>query len=404
MIDPREIKHDFPILKIKINGKRLVYLDSAATSQRPRQVMDAVREFWGSKNANVARSLHALAEAATEEYENARKKSAEFIGANEDEIIFVRNTTEAINLVMSGWGKKFVGKDDTIVTTIMEHHSNFVPWQQLAKEKSARFEIIDIDREGKLREEALERMGRAKIVAITMASNVLGTVNDIKKICKMARKNGAVTVVDAAQAVPGMPVNVKELECDFLAFSGHKMLAPFGIGVLYGRKEMLEQMSPFLYGSEMATKVSIEKSEWNELPHRFEAGTPPVDAAVGLSAAIDYLEKIGMENVRKHELRLVREAIEVLEDLGMKVLGPKEPSERTGLVAFSIDGVHPHDVATLLDREGIAIRSGHHCAMPLHVRLGLPQGSNRISFYIYNTPDDIIALERAIKKIKQLFR
>lgn len=403
MIDFEKIKKDFPILDKKIHGKRLVYLDSAASSQRPVQMMDAVKEFWANHNANVARSIHVLAEEATEAYENSRKNVADFIGADEKEVIFVRNTTEGVNLVLRGWGEKFVGKNEGVVTTIMEHHSNFVPWQWLARKKSAEFRVIDIDEKGKLKAEELEKIEGAKIVAVSMASNVLGTINDVRKICEIARNSGAVSVVDAAQSVPGMAINVKELGCDFLTFSGHKMLAPFGIGVLYGRKELLEQTDPFLYGSEMIRKVSAEESVWNEVPYKFEAGTPAVDAAVGLSAAVDYLKRIGMDNVRRHEVGLIKHTMESLAEInGITMFGPENPEERTGLVSFSMEGAHPYDVAALLDKEGIAIRSGHHCAMPVHVRLGVPEGTSRASFYIYNSKDDVDAFINAMKKIKQI--
>ncbi|VVC01557.1 Cysteine desulfurase [uncultured archaeon] len=403
MINVEEIRKDFPILGRKIEGKPLVYLDSAASAQRPRQVIEAVKHFWENSNANVARSLHTLAEEATAEYETARKKTAAFIGANENEIIFTKNTTEAVNVVMRGYGEKFIGSRDTVTTSIMEHHSNFVPWQWLAKKKSAKFEVINVTAEGLLDESEFDKIDKSNLLAITMASNVLGTINDVRKLCKRAHETGALVFVDAAQAAPGMRVNVQELGCDFLAFSGHKMMAPFGIGVLYGRKKLLEEMDPFLYGSEMIRKVSIEESEWNELPHKFEAGTPAVDAAVGLAAAIDYINNIGVDNIRKHEMTLTKQAMEMLDGVGAKMLGPGKAEQRTGLVAFSLDGIHPHDVAVLLNAEGIAIRSGHHCAMPAHTCLGLPQGTNRASFYIYNSPEDIQALEDGIKKVKKIF-
>lgn len=405
MTDFEQIKKDFPILEKKVHGKRLIYLDSAASSQRPVQMMDAVTGFWKNHNANVARSIHVLADEATEAYENARKNVADFIGADEKEVVFLRNTTEGVNLVLRGWGEKFVGESEGVVTTIMEHHSNFVPWQYLAEKKKSEFRVIDIDDEGKLKEDELDKIEGAKIVAITMASNVLGTINDVRKICEIARKNGAITVIDAAQSAPGMPLNVKELGCDFLTFSGHKMLAPFGVGVLYGRKGLLEETDPFLYGSEMIKKVSAEESVWNELPFKFEAGTPAVDAAVGLSAAIDYLKKIGMDNVRKHEVELIKHTMDSLSEIeGIKMFGPRNPEERTGLVSFKVEGAHPYDIAALLDKEGIAIRSGHHCAMPLHVRLGVPEGTSRASFYIYNSVEDVDAFIIGMKKIKAILR
>jgi len=395
-------KEDFSIFNKKINDKELIYLDSAATTQRPKQVIDAVRNFWENKNANVARSLHTLAEEATAAYEDARKKVARFIGCSENEIVFTRNTTEAINFVMRGYSDNF-GSRDNITTTIMEHHSNFVPWQWLAKKKSSEFLVIDINNDGTLNENEFDKIDRARIVGITMASNVLGTINDIKKVCKIAKETGAIVVVDAAQAAPHMKIDVKELGCDFLAFSGHKMLAPFGVGVLYGKMERLEEIEPTLYGSEMIKKVSIEESEWNEVPQKFEAGTPAVDAIVGLGAAIDYINDIGMHKIRQHEIELTSFALDSLSDCGVEIVGPLDAKKRTGLVSFAIDKIHPHDVSLLLDRDGIAIRSGHHCAMPLHTRLGLPQGTNRASFYIYNSQRDIEALVQSLKKIKQMF-
>jgi len=395
-------KEDFPIFQKRINDKELIYLDSAATTQRPKQVIDAVRDFWENKNANVARSLHTLAEEATTAYEEVRKKVARFIGCSENEIIFTRNTTEAINFVMRGYEDK-LGSRDNITTTIMEHHSNFVPWQWLAKKRSSEFLVIDINGDGTLNESEFDKIDRARIVAITMASNVLGTINDIKKVCKIAKETGAMVVVDAAQAAPHMKIDVKELGCDFLAFSGHKMLAPFGVGVLYGKRERLEEMEPALYGSEMIKKVSVEESEWNDIPQKFEAGTPAVDAIVGLGAAIDYLNDIGMHKIRQHEIELTSFALDSLSDCGVRIVGPLDAKKRTGLVSFVLDNIHPHDVSLLLDREGIAIRSGHHCAMPLHTRLGLPQGTSRASFYIYNSQKDIEALVQSLKKIKQMF-
>lgn len=391
MIDVEKIRSDFPIFEREIKGKKLVYLDSTATSQRPRQVTEAVKKFEETKNANVARSIHTLAEEATAEYEGAREKVAKFINAGEEkEIIFTRNTTESLNLIMRGWGEKFLKEGDKVVTTIMEHHSNFVPWQQLAKKSKADFEVIDIDEEGKLKEDELEKIKGAKLFAFSATSNVLGTVNDVKKLCKIARNEGAVSVVDGAQSVPGMPTDVQDLGCDFLAFSGHKMLAPFGIGVLYGRKEILEEMDPFLYGSEMIKKVDKGMVVWNSLPFKFEAGTPPVDEAVGLGAAIDYLSGIGMDNIRKHEEELAEKLLKTVGEMEhVKFYGPKSAGERTGLLAFEVKGIHPHDIAALLDEEGIAIRTGHHCAMPLHLRIGMPGGTNRAGGYIYNTVEEI---------------
>lgn len=406
MLDTEKIRKDFPIFERKIKGKKLVYLDSTATSQRPKQVTEAVVEFENTKNANVARSIHTLAEEATAEYEGARKKTARFVNArDEKEIIFTRNTTESLNLVMRGWGEKFVNEGDKVVTTIMEHHSNFVPWQQLAKRRKADFEVIDIDEDGKLREEELDKIKGAKIFAVVGTSNVLGTINDVKRLCKIAKDEGAVSVVDGAQSVPGMPTDVQDMGCDFLAFSGHKMLAPFGIGVLYGRSELLEEMEPFVYGSEMIKKVDKDTAVWNELPLKFEAGTPPVDEAVGLGAAIDYLSGIGMDNIRKHEEELADKLLKSIGEMeGIRFFGPKSAEERTGLLAFEVEGVHPHDIAALLDEEGIAIRTGHHCAMPLHLRMGMPGGTNRVGTYIYNTEEEIDYFAETLGKIKKMLK
>ncbi len=406
MIDVERIRGDFPIFDREIKGKKLVYLDSTATSQRPRQVIEAVKIFEETKNANVARSIHTLAEEATAEYENAREKTAKFINAGKnEEIIFTRNTTESLNVVMRGWGEKFIKEGDRVVTTIMEHHSNFVPWQQLAKIKKAEFAVIDIDEEGKLKEEELDKIKGAKIFAFSATSNVLGTINDTKRLCKIARDEGVISVVDGAQSVPGMPTDVKSMGCDFLAFSGHKMLAPFGIGVLYGRSELLEEMDPFLYGSEMIKKVDKNTAVWNELPLKFEAGTPPVDEAVGLGAAIDYLGGIGMDNVRKHEEELAGRLLEKIGGMeGIRFFGPSSAKERTGLLAFEVEGIHPHDIAAMLDEEGIAIRTGHHCAMPLHLRLEKPGGTNRAGTYIYNTEEEIDYLAESLARIMKMLK
>jgi len=404
MIDVERIRGDFPIFERKIKGKKLVYLDSTATSQRPRQVTEAVKRFEESKNANVARSIHTLAEEATAEYEGAREKTAKFVNSKKKEIIFTRNTTESLNLIMRGYGK-FIKEGDKIVTTIMEHHSNFVPWQQLAKMKKAEFEIIDIDGDGKLKEDELDKIKGAKLFAFSAVSNVLGTVNEVKKLCKIAKDEGAVSVVDGAQSVPGMPTDVKDIDCDFLAFSGHKMLAPFGIGVLYGREKLLEEMDPFLYGSEMIKKVDKETAVWNELPYKFEAGTPPVGEAVGLGAAIDYLNDIGMENIRKHEEELADKLLKTVGEMdGVRFFGPKNADKRAGVLAFEIEGIHPHDIAALLDEEGIAIRTGHHCAMPLHLRIGMPGGTNRAGAYIYNSTEEIDYLAENLGKIIKMLR
>jgi cysteine desulfurase/selenocysteine lyase len=404
MYDVERIRGDFPLLKEKVNGKDLVYLDSGATSQKPIQVINAITDFYTKHNANVARGLHKLGEEATRQYEAVRFKTKDFINSkNEKEIVFTKNTTEAANIVMYGWGMKNIKEGDKIVTTIMEHHSNFVPWQQLAKMKKAKFEVIDIDEEGRLKEAELDKINGAKFVAVTAVSNVLGTINDVQKICKAARDEGAVSLVDGAQSIPAMKNDVQDMGCDFFMYSGHKMLAPFGSGVLYGREELLEQMDPLLYGSEMIRKVTVDESSWNDLPHKFEAGTPIVAETVGLGAAMDYMNNIGIENIRKHKEEITAYALKSMEEIGgIKIIGPKSASERGGLIGFEVEGAHPHDVAAILDDSGVAIRSGHHCAMPLHDRLKIP-ASSRASFHIYTKKEEIDILITALEKVKAVF-
>ena len=405
-LDVEKVRRDFPILQTSVNGKKLVYLDSAATSQKPAAVIDTVTDFYTNRNANVARGLYSLAEDATLAYEQVRDKLCSFVNARKkEEIISVRSTTEAANVVMRGWGEKFIGKGDKIVTTVMEHHSNFVPWQQLARMRGAKFDMVDITNDGELDWNDLEKkMKGAKLFAVSAASNVVGTLNDTKKICALAHECGAVCVVDGAQTVPSMKTDVKSIDCDFLMFSGHKMLAPFGSGVLYGKEELLEQMDPFMYGSEMIRSVKKEKSEWNELPFKFESGTPDVAAFIGLGVAVDYLNGVGLDEIRKHEVELITHLLARLPSVdGLEVLGPKDAKKRAGLVAFVMDGIHPHDIAAMLDSDGICVRSGHHCAMPLHERLGVT-ASTRASVYMYNTEDEIDALVDSLQKVRKVFR
>lgn len=398
---PKRIKEDFPILRRKINGKRFVYLDNAATSQRPIQVIDTVTKFYKFYNANIHRGIYKVAEEATEMYENSKEKVKDFINAKEKaEIVYVRNTTEAINFVALSLGEK-VKKGEKIVVSKMEHHSNLVPWQLLAKRKKAKLEFVELkdfeidinDFEKKVKD--------AKIVALTHVSNVLGTINDARTLAKIAHENDAYFLLDGAQSVPHMKVDVKKLDCDFLAFSGHKMLAPFGIGVLYGKKEILEEMQPVFGGGDMIKECNLLRCSWNELPYKFEAGTQNIEGAIGLSAAIDYLEKLGMEKIQKHEEELTKYALNLLEDeAGVEIYGPKE---RSGIIAFNIKGVHAHDVASFFDKEGVAIRAGHHCAMPL-VRGVLKQNAvARMSFYFYNFKEDIDTTIEAIRKLKKEF-
>jgi cysteine desulfurase/selenocysteine lyase len=394
-MDVEKIRADFPILE------KVTYLDSAATSQRPNQVIESISEFYRDKNTNVERGLYKLAEEATLAYSEVREKAARFVGAGKNEIIFTRNTTESLNLVMRGWGEKNVKKGDKIVTTILEHHSNFVPWQVLAKKRGASFGVVGIGGQCELDESDLEKKIKgANLVAVSAASNVAGTIPDVKKICRMAHEEGAICVVDAAQLVPSRPVDVKSIGCDFLTFSGHKMLGPFGAGVLYGKEGLLESMDPFMYGSEMIRSVNTESAEWNGLPHKFESGTPDVAAVIGFGAALDYLNSIGMENVQSYEEGLTSYLYERLDEVdGLEIIGPEK---RAGLVAFTLGNAHPHDIAAMLDEDNIAVRSGHHCAMPLHEHLGIP-ASTRASIYIYNRKEEIDKLAESLEKVRKIF-
>jgi len=398
-MDVEKIRKDFPILERMVNGKRVAYLDNGATSQKPRQVIDAIVRYYSEYNANVHRGVHKLSEESTVAYEDARRKVAEFINASEEEIIFVKNASEALNLVMYSYGMKNITHTSRITISIAEHHSNFVPWQVLAQKKNAKLAFLDVDAEGELA--GLEDASGSDIISIVHASNVLGTINDAQKICKVAHDGGGVAVIDGSQSVPHMPIDVKKMNCDFFAFTGHKMLAPTGIGVLYGKKELLEKMEPFLYGGDMILEVKKEGSKWNNLPYKFEAGTPNIEGTIGLGAAIDYLNKIGMDEIRKHEVELLSYAMDKLRD-EVTVYGPRDAKKRTGLISFNVPGVHPHDVATILDEDGVEIRSGHHCAQPLHDRLGL-ESSARASFYLYNTKEEVDRLVDGIKKVKRVF-
>ena len=402
----KNYKKAFPIFE---KNKDLVYLDSAATSQKPKVVLDAIQEYYETYNANVRRGLYPIAEKATEKVEEVRKKVAKFINAKDSsEIIFTRNTTEAINLVMNTWGEKNVQKGDIVLTTIMEHHSNFVPWQQLAKIKGAKFEVVDFGENFKFQISNFKsntNIQKTKILAITHVSNVLGTVNPIKEIIKEVRKiNPHIKVlVDGAQAVPHLKVDVQDLDADFYAFSGHKMMASTGIGVLYGKKNLLEEMSPFLFGGEMIREVTLEKTTFADIPFKFEAGTPDIAGIISLGAAIEYLNTTGIENVQKHENDLLKYCLSELERIkGLKVYGPKSIDKRAGVISFSIDGIHAHDIAQVLGDMNICIRAGHHCAQPLHDRLGIA-ATARASFYVYNNEDDINKLIEGLEKVKNIF-
>jgi cysteine desulfurase/selenocysteine lyase len=413
MFDVTSVRADFPILKRQVHGKPLVYLDNAATSQKPEAVIASMSEYYGRYNANIHRGVHTLAEEATSAYEKARRKVGRFINAyRPSEVVFVRNTTEAINLVAMSWGRANVGKGDVIILSVMEHHSNLVPWQLLAEATGATLEFIGLDGAGRLVLDNLDRLleeygGRVKLVGVSGMSNVLGTINPVREIAARVHEVGALVLVDGAQSVPHLTVDVRALGADFLAFSGHKMLGPTGIGILWGRREILQSMPPFLGGGDMIKSVRLRESEWNDLPHKFEAGTPNMAQAIGLGAAVEYLGRLGMENVHKHEREIAAYALERLAEVpGLHIYGPAA-EERGGVVTFNLirDGellIHPHDLASILDREGIAIRAGHHCAQPLMEHYGVP-ATARASFYVYNTETEVDALVDALFKAQSVF-
>lgn len=406
MIDIQKIRADFPILAQEINEKPLAYLDNAATSQKPKQVIRALTHYYEFENANVHRGVHTLATRATDAFESARAKVAKFIHAREvAEIIFTRGTTSAINLVVDSYGNTNIEAGDEIVISYLEHHSNLIPWQQLAKRKGAVLKYIELEEDGTISIEQAEKTitEKTKIVALAHVSNVLGTITPIKEIAALAHKVGAVILVDGAQAVPHMEVNVVDLDADFYAFSGHKMMAPTGIGVLYGKRELLDKMEPTEFGGEMIDFVELYDSTWKELPWKFEAGTPIIGGAIALGAAIDYLVAIGIDTIHTYEQELVSYAIEQMSMLeGITIYGPTDASKRCGLVTFNIEGAHPHDVATILDEDGVAIRAGHHCAQPLMKWLDV-SSTARASFYIYNTKEEIDALIEGLKLTKEYF-
>lgn len=401
-----EIRRRFPILDQEVNGHPLVYLDSAATSQKPLSVIQALNEYYRGYNANVHRGVHTLGTKATDGYEGAREKVKAFINASStEEVIFMRGTTTAINTIAQSYGRANVGEGDEIVITHMEHHSNIIPWQQLAKVTGATLKYVPLQEDGTLSLEDVRETitSQTKIVSIMMVSNVLGTMNPIKEITKIAHDHGAVMVVDGAQAAPHMKVDVQDLDCDFFAFSGHKMVGPTGIGVLYGKKKRLNNMEPVEFGGEMIDFVGLQESTWKELPWKLEGGTPIIAGAIGLGAAIDFLEEIGLDAIEKHEHHLAAYAMEKMSSVeGMTIYGPKDPSKRAGIVTFNLDDVHPHDLATVLDAEGIAIRAGHHCAQPLMKWLNV-SSTARASFYLYNTEEDIDRLVAGLVKTKEYF-
>ena len=402
-----DVKADFPILKRKARGKPLVYLDSAATSQKPKSVIAAIEDYYSRYNANVHRAVYELGEESTREYEGAREKIAKFIGAKDSrEVVFTRGTTESLNAIAYSWGIKGpLQNGDEIVTTVMEHHSNTIPWYFVQDHKGVKLKWVDIDDEGRLRMEQYDALitKRTKIVTVTHVSNVLGTINDVKEIAEKAHEVGAICVVDGAQSAPHMPVNVADLGVDFYTVSGHKMCGPTGSGVLWGRHELLQKMEPFMGGGEMIREVHKGWAKWNDVPYKFEAGTPNIEGAIGLGAAVDYLTKLGMANVRRHEEEITRYALDGLHAVGGVVtFGPDDVRLRGGVVSFNVGDVHAHDVASILDVDGIAIRSGHHCAQPLMERLNVP-ATSRASFYVYNNKDDVDRLVAAIRKVNEIF-
>jgi cysteine desulfurase/selenocysteine lyase len=405
LFDVLALRREFPILQQQVNGKPLAFLDSAASSQKPRRVIACLEEYYERYNANVHRGVYKLSEEATFAFERARGKVARFIGAHgPKEIVFTRNTTEAINLVARSWGDANLRAGDRIVLTVMEHHSNLVPWQQLAQRTGAQIEYLGIDGEGRLILDDLDaKLAGAKLVALAQASNMLGTINPVREIAARAHDVGALMLVDGAQSVPHMPVNVQELGVDFLAFSGHKMCGPTGIGALWGRRKILEDMPPFLGGGSMIREVTLQATTYADIPARFEAGTPAIAEAIALGEAVDFLSGLGMAKVFAHEQQLVGYALERLSEVeGLRVYGPPTLEDRGGAVSFTLDGVHPHDIAAVLDGEGIAVRAGHHCCQPLHTLLDVP-ATARASFYLYNIPEEIDRLVAGLEKTRRLF-
>ena len=403
--DAKKIRADFPVLNQIVNDEPLIYLDNAATTQKPQAVLDVLNHYYLQDNANVHRGVHTLAERATDEFEAARKKVQQFIHANSNkEIVFTKGTTDSLNIIAQSYGE-FIQAGDEIVISKMEHHANLIPWQQLAKRKQAVLRYIPLTADGHLDVQAAKTIINEKtaIVALAQVSNVLGTVNPVKEIAQLAHQHQAIMVVDGAQAVAHMPVDVQELDCDFYCFSGHKMCGPTGIGVLYGKQTLLEKMEPVAFGGEMIDFVDLYESTWTELPWKFEAGTPNIAGAIGLGAAIDYLEKIGMQTIHEYEQAIVAELLPKLQQIdGLTIYGPQNPAEHTAVIAFNLDHLHPHDVASALDMQGIAVRAGHHCAQPLIKELGC-FATARASFYFYNTKEEADQLVAAILATKEFF-
>jgi cysteine desulfurase/selenocysteine lyase len=404
-LDARKLRADFPILEQLIHGKPLAYLDSAVTAQKPRQVLDAMRDFYETSYGNVHRGVYTLSERATEAFETAREKVRAFVNApSSREIIFTRQATEALNLVAYSWGLNNLGPGDLVLVTELEHHSNFVPWQYVAKRTGAGFRMIPLTESGELDLSDLDAIaaeGDVKVVANNLVSNSLGTINPVEKLAAWAHERGAIMVVDAAQAAPHRAIDVQALGCDFLAFSAHKMCGPTGVGALWGRRELLEAMEPFNLGGHMIRKVRFEETTWGELPHKFEAGTSPIAEAVGFGAAIDYLQEIGLDAIEDHEQELATYALERFGELSwVRLYGPP-PERRAGIVSFNVDGIHPHDVAQILDLEGVAIRAGHHCCQPLMAKLGVA-ATNRASFYLYTVREEVDRLVDGLHRAKEL--
>jgi len=407
VVNSYELRNDFPIFKKKINGKELVYLDNASTTQKPYSVINSITDFYSNYNSNIHRAVYQLAEEATTLYEQSREKIANFINVRPEEIVFTRNTTESINLIAHSWARTNLKKDDGVAITELEHHSNIVPWQILSQEIGTRLEYVGIDENGFLDLEYLIELissKKVRLVSLSHMSNVLGTIVPIERIIKIAHENDIPVLVDGAQSVPHMPVDVKNMDCDFLVFSAHKMLGPTGVGVLYAKKEVLEKMRPYMGGGDMIKEVFKFHTNYNEVPYKFEAGTPNIADVVGFGAAIDYLEKIGMENIRKHEIDLTEYALESMLSINhLTVYGPRDPNYRGGVISFNIADIHPHDLATIMNDHGIAIRSGHHCAQVLMQRLDVP-ATSRASFYIYNTKEEIDKFVNAIKEAGRIFK
>jgi cysteine desulfurase/selenocysteine lyase len=402
--DPNQYRRDFPILTEQVHGKPLIYFDNAATTQKPVQVINAISDYYRHYNANVHRAIHKLGEQATEAFENARNKVANFISApSAKQVIFTRGTSESINLVASGWGRKFVSEGDEIILSEMEHHSNLIPWQLLAKEAGAKLKFIPFKEDGTIDFPVYQTLlnSKTKLVAITHMSNVFGTINPVIRIVQMAHDRGIPVLFDAAQSVPHLPVNVQHLDCDFFAFSGHKMLGPTGIGILYAKSQILENMNPYQGGGEMINSVWLEDATWNEIPHKFEAGTPNIAGAVGLAKAVEYLENIGMINLTLYEQELTTYALENMAQLpGMKIYG--SAPERGGVISFNLGDIHPHDLSHFLDQEGIAVRAGHHCAQPVMRKLNIA-ATTRVSFYFYNTKEEIDYLIEQLNNAREFF-